>query len=137
MEIDDEDGARRNIPSLAHALEEARARAKSHRDSPPQDGDETRSRAKFHAQPSGSLLDLMMVATPTQNREVNKSEQARLAIEANAARRTASAKDTQQANVMQEGIDDIRALVGECLIEIRECREMVRTLAARRDRNYF
>jgi hypothetical protein len=85
---------------------------------------------------SGSLLDL---AAPSSSAALpdRKIEIARLAVEVDAARRALSGKDVKADSAGQESIAEIRAMLEECLVAVHECREMVRALAARRDRNYF
>ncbi|MCO5063369.1 MAG: hypothetical protein M9924_03025 [Rhizobiaceae bacterium] len=136
MEGDEADRERRSIPSLAHALEEARARAKfTPRIDAPEEGLETRARRPAMRKRSGSLLDF---ATPSATAPSDsRIEAARLAVEADAARRALSARDAKASSQMQDSMGEMRAAIEECLVAIRECREMVRALATRRDRNYF
>jgi hypothetical protein len=142
MEPEGDNKERRTIPSLAHALEEARARAILKRTSERTTAVEAEKplrQAKGSLQP-GSLLDLVQVIQGAEDTSESRSELARLALEANAARRALAnggSREAREANSVQESIDEMRATLGECLEAVRECREMMRTLAARRDRNYF
>ena len=138
MEGEDKTGTQRqSIPSLAHALEEARSRAKSQHGSSGSNADETHlHEGNKPPRRSGSLLDL---AAPSSSAALpdRKIEIARLAVEVDAARRALSGKDVKADSAGQESIAEIRAMLEECLVAVHECREMVRALAARRDRNYF
>lgn len=132
----------RSIPSLAHALEEARARVTSRAqveaplratDAEPL-GEPTVSAARPR---SGSLLNLARSSVGNAQHPADRTELARLAAEANAARRGLAGAGQKVSGEVRESMDEIRAMLDECLIAVRECREMVRALATRRDRNYF
>ncbi|RFC67081.1 hypothetical protein [Mesorhizobium denitrificans] len=139
MEGEDEaEKATRAIPSLAHALEEARARAKLHYESAIlADADEYEPVQDSLTAKHGSLLDF---AQPGSNRPVeleSKAQIARMAVEADIARRTLAGGTAKAAYDMQESMDEMRGALLECLEAVRECRELVRAMAIRRDRNYF
>lgn len=128
---------RRSIPSLAHALEEARARAKLHHESTILADSEERDLSSDERPivKHGSLLDF---APPSSEaRAANRTEIARLAVEADIARRVLAGGTARAANDMQESMDEMRGALAECLEAVRECRELVRAMAIRRDRNYF
>lgn len=140
MEGEDEaDKGRRSIPSLAHALEEARARAKLHYESAAlPDADESEpAQDEAHIARPGSLLDFAQPSSGKGLQPGSRAEIARLAVEADVARRSLSGGNARAANDMQESMDEMREAIVECLEAVRECRELVRAMAARRDRNYF
>ncbi|MGC4026502.1 MAG: hypothetical protein QM744_15995 [Mesorhizobium sp.] len=136
MEGEEEaDKASRSIPSLAHALEEARARAKLQYEaviSPDDDESEPAPIAKH-----GSLLDFVQPSSDRPLGLESKAQIARMAVEADIARRALSGGTAKAANDMQESMDEMRGALMECLEAVRECRELVRAMAIRRDRNYF
>lgn len=135
---DESEKASRSIPSLAHALEEARARAKLQYElAILADADEYEPVQDSPIAKHGSLLDF---AQPISDRPAgleSKAQIARMAVEADIARRTLAGGTAKAANDMQESMDEMRGALLECLEAVRECRELVRAMAIRRDRNYF
>jgi len=129
---------RRSIPTLAHALEEARARAKLHYESAAApDADDLEPSQDTPVSRHGSLLDFAQPSSGRPSGSQHKTEIARLAVEADVARRALSGGAARATNEMQQSMDEMREALIECLEAVRECRELVRAMAARRDRNYF
>lgn len=136
MHGDDDTGSgRRPIPSLAHALEEARARVRLSQPPDKPVAATAGGPVATGGARSGSLLDLAAPAGPS--RPADRIGIARLAVEADAARRALAGRDARPADGMEQDVAEMRVLLDECLVAVRDCREMVRTLVTRRDRNYF
>ncbi|MBX3598639.1 MAG: hypothetical protein KF874_13800 [Rhizobiaceae bacterium] len=119
------------MPSLAHALEEARAALNQERRRVEAAEPDNRLSKRAYK----SLLDVpvKMTGAPTV---MDKSEMLQMALEANAARRQLAGGPARGDNI--EGrIEEIKTALDECLHMMRECRDLMRAMASRRDRNYF